>query len=116
MCYRRYWARWDSSPSRQLIHEIIDAYEDGLAKSKGIASTQRNGKKDRRKKNHESASDESNLGKLKINEVSDSVQPETGSDGNGGKAEDENEEEGEERGSVRRFVSFVGDKIWSAWG
>ncbi|KAL2539969.1 Uncharacterized protein Adt_00947 [Abeliophyllum distichum] len=25
-----YWAKWDSSPNRQLIHEVIDAYEENL--------------------------------------------------------------------------------------
>ncbi|KMS96607.1 hypothetical protein BVRB_8g201370 [Beta vulgaris subsp. vulgaris] len=29
-CYTNFWARWDSSPNRQLIHEIIDAFEDNL--------------------------------------------------------------------------------------
>ena len=33
-CYTSYWVRWDSSPSRQLIHEIIDAFEDSLEKKK----------------------------------------------------------------------------------
>ncbi|KAG7033980.1 hypothetical protein SDJN02_03706, partial [Cucurbita argyrosperma subsp. argyrosperma] len=110
MCYRRYWARWDSSPNRQLIHEIIEAYEDGLAKSKGTATTQRNFKKEKRKKNKESVAGESSVGKGKMKEASESVQQESSRDGNG------QEEEGEERGSVSRFVSFVGEKIWSAWG
>ncbi|XP_004134788.1 uncharacterized protein LOC101204826 [Cucumis sativus] len=116
MCYRRYWARWDSSPNRQLIHEIIDAYEDGLTKSKATTSTQRNCKKERRKKNNESGSGESSSGKGKTNEVLlDSVQ-ETGRQRNEKEEEEEEEGEGEERGSVRRFVSFVGEKIWGAWG
>ncbi|KAF8097234.1 hypothetical protein N665_0292s0014 [Sinapis alba] len=29
-CYTSYWFRWDSSPNRELIHQIIDAYEDHL--------------------------------------------------------------------------------------
>ncbi|CAK9320880.1 unnamed protein product [Citrullus colocynthis] len=118
MCYRRYWARWDSSPNRQLIHEIIDAYEDGLTKSKATTSNQRNCKKERRKKNNESAIGESSLGKGKTNEVL-SEQQETGRQRNEKEEEEEEEEEGgggEERGSVRRFVSFVGEKIWGAWG
>ncbi|KAL2483856.1 uncharacterized protein Fot_45300 [Forsythia ovata] len=31
-CYMSYWVRWDSSPNRQLIHEIIDAFEDDESK------------------------------------------------------------------------------------
>ncbi|KAG7033990.1 hypothetical protein SDJN02_03716, partial [Cucurbita argyrosperma subsp. argyrosperma] len=93
MCYRRYWARWDSSPNRQLIHEIIEAYEDGLAKSKGTATTQRNFKKEKRKKNKESVAGESSVGKGKMKEASESVQQESSPRWNG------QEEEGEERGS-----------------
>ncbi|KAG2318853.1 hypothetical protein Bca4012_054943 [Brassica carinata] len=29
-CYTSYWLRWDSSPNRELIHQIIEAYEDHL--------------------------------------------------------------------------------------
>ncbi|KAJ4867128.1 Uncharacterized protein Rs2_36259 [Raphanus sativus] len=44
-CYTCYWVRWDSSPSRKLIHEIIDAYEESLENKK-----QTKKKKDRRKR------------------------------------------------------------------
>ncbi|XP_018442973.1 uncharacterized protein LOC108814842 isoform X1 [Raphanus sativus] len=27
-CYTSYWLRWDSSPNRDLIHDIIDAFEN----------------------------------------------------------------------------------------
>ncbi|KFK25549.1 hypothetical protein AALP_AA8G129200 [Arabis alpina] len=27
-CYTNYWFRWDSSPNRELIHEIIEAFEE----------------------------------------------------------------------------------------
>ncbi|KAL0888015.1 hypothetical protein Bca101_011998 [Brassica carinata] len=27
-CYTNYWLRWDSSPNRELIHEIIEAFEE----------------------------------------------------------------------------------------
>ncbi|CAF2253482.1 hypothetical protein YC2023_096456 [Brassica napus] len=42
-CYTSYWFRWDSSPNRELIHQIIEAYEDHLAKSE--KSSGRGGKK-----------------------------------------------------------------------
>ncbi|KAL2510595.1 hypothetical protein Adt_16195 [Abeliophyllum distichum] len=29
-CYMNYWAKGDSLPNRQLIHKVIDAYEDNL--------------------------------------------------------------------------------------
>lgn len=28
-CYKSFWARWDASPNRHLIHTIIDAVEEG---------------------------------------------------------------------------------------
>lgn len=28
-CYKSYWARWDASPNRHLIHHIIEAVEEG---------------------------------------------------------------------------------------
>ncbi|XP_022736879.1 uncharacterized protein LOC111289811 [Durio zibethinus] len=29
-CYTRFWHRWDSSPNRDLIHQVIEAFEDHL--------------------------------------------------------------------------------------
>ncbi|GMJ15284.1 hypothetical protein like AT1G62422 [Hibiscus trionum] len=111
-CYMSYWARWDSSPNRQLIHEIIDAFEGGLAQSKKTKS-----KKVRKKKNGGTGGsgglkradlslkkDESS--ELKSVEASGSSNSCCGDDG----------EEGTEKGTVRRFVSFIGERIWNVWG
>ncbi|KAK8659491.1 hypothetical protein V6N13_029691 [Hibiscus sabdariffa] len=27
-CYTSYWIRWDSSPNREIIHQIIEAFDD----------------------------------------------------------------------------------------
>ncbi|KAJ6414750.1 hypothetical protein OIU84_003712 [Salix udensis] len=29
-CYRSYWFRWDSSPNRELVHQVIEAFEEHL--------------------------------------------------------------------------------------
>ncbi|KAJ4952301.1 hypothetical protein NE237_029133 [Protea cynaroides] len=29
-CYMSYWVQWDSSPNRQIIHDILDGFEDRL--------------------------------------------------------------------------------------
>ncbi|KAK2992227.1 hypothetical protein RJ640_005714 [Escallonia rubra] len=121
-CYMSYWVRWDSSPNRQLIHEIIDAFEDGLVQER----KREKGKKERRRKrggeSGESTRPESGAGKGELSE-SDSVeegggngggQSEGGGGGAGGGGDDE-EEEGFEKGSVRKFVSFLGERIWSVW-
>ncbi|KAL4562983.1 hypothetical protein LXL04_027014 [Taraxacum kok-saghyz] len=102
-CYTSYWVRWDSSPNRQLIHEIIDAFEDGLIRNK-----REKNKKDRKKKYNSSCSNEetstpestelpqsSEMSPVKLNE-SDSV-PDC------------------EEGSVRKLVNFLGERIWSVW-
>ncbi|CAN6464757.1 unnamed protein product [Victoria cruziana] len=30
-CYISFWTRWDASPNRDLIHDVIDAFEEHLA-------------------------------------------------------------------------------------
>ncbi|RYR12016.1 hypothetical protein Ahy_B04g069531 [Arachis hypogaea] len=49
-CYMSYWVRWDSSPNRQLIHEIIDAFEEWLAQKGGKKHHNNGGRKDKRNK------------------------------------------------------------------
>lgn len=29
-CYTSFWYRWDSSPNRELIHQVVEAFEDHL--------------------------------------------------------------------------------------
>ncbi|GAA0161298.1 hypothetical protein Leryth_024899 [Lithospermum erythrorhizon] len=104
-CYMSFWVRWDSSPNRQLIHQIIDAYEDGLTQK----GKKEKGKKERRKKGYRSSDD-------KVMVLSKELSP-------------VKEEYGEtnlvesyigggevlEKGAIRKFVSFVGEKIWGLW-
>ncbi|KAI3973811.1 hypothetical protein MKX01_030387 [Papaver californicum] len=50
-CYTSFWFRWDCSPNRQLIHEIIDAYEnDNQLLSTDKKKKMRKIQKDRKKK------------------------------------------------------------------
>lgn len=42
-CYTRFWYRWDSSPNRDLIHQVIEAFEDNFK----AASSFRKNKKDK---------------------------------------------------------------------
>ena len=57
-------------------------------------------------------------------ESSESVGESSNSGGGGGGGDDEvgeggdgdGVEGGEEKGPVRRFVSFIGERIWGAWG
>lgn len=120
--------RWDSSPNRQLIHEIIDAFEDSLLKE----SKKEKNRKERRK----GKSGKGNI-VLGLNmdepkkpdqgltkEEFDFVESNAAAEGGGGETgscsggeDEDNREEGElEKGSVRRLVSFLGERIWSVWG
>ncbi|CAF1928353.1 unnamed protein product [Brassica oleracea var. botrytis] len=50
-CYTSYWFRWDSSPNRELIHQIIEAFEDHLENNNSSAASQKsNGKKKKKDK------------------------------------------------------------------
>ncbi|KAK1353649.1 Carboxylesterase [Heracleum sosnowskyi] len=106
-CYMSYWVRWNNSPNREVIHEIIDAYEDGLLKKKGGGSSS-NGlknKKGKRRGNYNISPGESEeKGILK-----ESNQAELTFQG---------EEVGnlEKESSVKKIVSFLGGRIWNVWG
>uniref|UniRef100_A0A1J3J9Z7 Uncharacterized protein n=1 Tax=Noccaea caerulescens TaxID=107243 RepID=A0A1J3J9Z7_NOCCA len=140
-CYTSYWVRWDSSPSRQLIHEIIDAFEDSLEKKKQTKKKNMTGKKDRRKRSGKSSllasssfgTDDSEI-PSRLGESIASPCPCSSSsevvDGGGScnsrleladeihavEGGEEAEAVEEEKGSVRRFVNFIGEKVFGAWG
>ncbi|KAK7359849.1 hypothetical protein VNO77_01814 [Canavalia gladiata] len=117
-CYTSYWVRWDESPNRQLIHEIIDAFEDWLAKRNNKGGKNGKGKKEKRNKkgygNRSGALKRPELTSPASNESGESESVGESSENGGGEAGDAVAVE--EKGSVRRFMSFVGEKIWGAWG
>ncbi|KAM1016044.1 hypothetical protein ACFX13_046522 [Malus domestica] len=119
-CYTSFWARWDASPNRQLIHEIIEAYEERLVEKKRLRNSKV--KKERRKTNKGSGvhlgSGELGHGDKKEVEVGPQMVDAgvvVGEVMRGGESGDEGCEVGVERGTIRRLVSFIGDKIWGAW-
>ncbi|KAG2300961.1 hypothetical protein Bca4012_008910 [Brassica carinata] len=139
-CYTSYWVRWDSSPSRQLIHEIIDAFEDSLEEKKQTKKKKNvAGKKDRRKRSGKSSAavspsfhpapndseSPSRLSESIASSDSSELVNGTGSCNGGlesmeevytGKDGEDAAEEEQEKGSVRRFVSFIGEKVFGVWG
>ncbi|CAM8985933.1 hypothetical protein QQ045_009202 [Rhodiola kirilowii] len=112
-CYMSYWIRWDSSPNRQLIHEIIDAFEDNLMTNAGRGS----GKKSRRKKGKSLGSTELTRSPLtefdSVKEVQTGVVGDNEDDKDGGFSDDGLEFD---KGSMRKIVSFIGDRIWGVLG
>ncbi|CAI9787858.1 unnamed protein product [Fraxinus pennsylvanica] len=109
-CYTSYWVRWDSSPNRQLIHEIIDAYEDDLQMKNKKEKSKRERRKSRRNNSH--ISDES-----KVTELSLSKDEHTESNSTAESAvpgEDTSELE-VVKGSVGGFLNFLGERFWGVW-
>ncbi|KAE9591505.1 hypothetical protein Lalb_Chr20g0119161 [Lupinus albus] len=115
-CYTNYWVRWDSSPNRQLIHEIIDAFEDWLVQQKTSNNIKggKNGKKEKRN-NKKGLNNKKQTELNRVDLVSD-VSSELESVEESNDSESGNKIEDEEKGSVRRFVSFIGERIWGGWG
>ncbi|XP_028797931.1 uncharacterized protein LOC114753410 [Neltuma alba] len=123
-CYMSYWIRWDSSPNRQLIHEIIDAFEDWLAQTSKNGKNNRKDKRNKKDLNKQSAETKQSELTSPGNSRSDESESVGESSNGGGGGEGSGEASGggdggteeEEKGSVRRFVSFIGERIWGAWG
>ncbi|XVE74743.1 hypothetical protein DITRI_Ditri12bG0042300 [Diplodiscus trichospermus] len=55
-CYTSYWFRWDSSPNRELIHQVIEAFEDHLTSGEGQKPSKKNARPKRREGNSKTAS------------------------------------------------------------
>ncbi|CAI9086911.1 OLC1v1020838C1 [Oldenlandia corymbosa var. corymbosa] len=132
-CYMSYWIRWDSSPNRQLIHEIIDAFEQEGSSSSAVQKGKT--KKEKRKKNNKGSPVKSNghetgqQAVMKKNISSELLPlPATGGgstpameeevnevENSGESSDDGSSMEGGEGTSVRRFMGFLGEKIWGMW-
>nr|DAD28331.1 TPA_asm: hypothetical protein HUJ06_029799 [Nelumbo nucifera] len=108
-CYTSYWVRWDSSPNHQLIHEIIDAFEDDLLQKTNMKNKTEKKKRVCNKGSVDGNSPEEISGREEL----DNLETLEACSGETGKSE---EAEDLEKGSVRRFVSFIGERLWGVWG
>nr|GMD08937.1 neurogenic protein mastermind [Ipomoea batatas] len=114
-----YWVRWDSSPNRQLIHEIIDAYEESLqAQSKKMVKNKREKRRNKANNNGSKGSATAAAGEAKTkaeasltNGASSSAEHRCGDGGDDSSGEEEGD--GGEKGAVGRIVSFLGERIWT---
>lgn len=116
-CYKSFWARWDMSPNRQLIHEIIEAYEEGLFRE----NNKRSLKKKKKKRGNKRVCDddqfnngESGSPELMISGGGVPAAEDLG--GEGGRGGEDDDEVEEEKGSVAKVVNFLGERIWNFWG
>ncbi|KAK1306969.1 hypothetical protein QJS10_CPA10g01927 [Acorus calamus] len=90
--YTTFWARWDASPNRHVIHDIIDAYEGTIVLSDGGKAEE----------------EEEIEGGAKEEEIK-------GGEG-GGRSDGGDEAEEKRKGSVSWIASFIGGKVWGVWG
>ncbi|XP_042508899.1 uncharacterized protein LOC122084593 [Macadamia integrifolia] len=113
-CYMSYWVRWDSSPNRQLIHEILDGFEDRLIQQRVNPKNKRDRK---RRGGHGCNNDVKDFEESSV--VRDELEAVEVSDGGGGREGETGGgcggDEEVEKGSVRRLVSFIGERIWGVW-
>ena len=124
-CYTNFWVRWDSSPNRQLIHEIIDAFEDNL-----MANQHKNKKQGLSRKMKRKINKTNNI-LLNLNHDDKNLNHDDAVHGSDGSVRvntelgrvdsledvDENETEEKQGSNVRKIVSFIGERIWgSVWG
>lgn len=137
-CYKSFWARWDASPNRHLIHRIIDAVEEGG----GGAAPRRPSRRRRRGRRNGDADEDaaSAMGEAEVGvEHPDCCDDDDGARDNDEYEGDEEEEEGAssmdgdgdddsvagdsdcsgspnaEKSTVGRLVRFIGEKVWGAW-
>ncbi|KAI0502604.1 hypothetical protein KFK09_017559 [Dendrobium nobile] len=123
-CYKSFWARWNASPNHHLIHHILDAVEESL-ESQSIPSARR--RRRRRGSRHKDPGEESvpsaSSAALEVSNRVDDDGDDEGYDDNVGEEEDEDFDRivevtgdgGDGRSSVRRLVSFIGERVWGVW-
>ncbi|PWA86290.1 hypothetical protein CTI12_AA143840 [Artemisia annua] len=110
-CYTSFWARWDASPNRKKIHEIIDAYEDGLV------HTKKSGKTKKERKPNKGFGSKGVYVAHALHAPMDDVERESHAPVQDEVKKCECEEEVvTEKGSVRKIFSFIGERIWGVWG
>ncbi|KAL5581767.1 hypothetical protein UlMin_014209 [Ulmus minor] len=119
-CYLSFWARWDASPNRQIIHEIIEAYEAELDKKKKKKKKGKsaNLKKEKRAKSVRDDHQRKFVDLVSEEELMNKDKAEEFVDSNGGcedGAEEEEVEIGIEKGVVKRFLSFIGESFSGVW-
>ncbi|XP_074564233.1 uncharacterized protein LOC141820781 [Curcuma longa] len=132
-CYTSFWARWDASPNRQVIHHIIDAVEEGLASKERERGRQRRrsgGGHGGRKGAAFEPSATPEEGKADLHQLFPALDggiaqyDDTSNSDEDGTAEaaaaaeeemsdgDNSAINGISKSSVQRFMSFVGERVW----
>ncbi|KAG8043863.1 hypothetical protein GUJ93_ZPchr0458g22576 [Zizania palustris] len=142
-CYKSFWARWDASPNRHLIHRIIDAVEEGGGAGGGGTGPPRRPPRRRRRGRRGGGDCEEDPADSSEADANVPYHQLSGFDGGEDRYYegdgDDDEEEGEsmdsevddetalaesdcnnggttaEKSTVGRLVRFIGEKVWGAW-
>ncbi|XP_050206561.1 uncharacterized protein LOC126656120 [Mercurialis annua] len=109
-CYMSFWVRWDASPNRETIHEIIEAYEDSLFNKKNKGLRKKKGKKGKRVLHEFNDTRSSLQTDFEVSKVSESE-----SEMNSSNQSKEIAEVELEKSTVRKITSFLGEKVWGIW-
>ncbi|KAH7672251.1 hypothetical protein IHE45_09G043300 [Dioscorea alata] len=119
-CYKSFWARWDASPNRHLIHRILDAFEEKLEDEGKKGFQVRKGRRSRRRSGKGvPVSDD-------LEAVEKEIKGFDSLDGHVDGADDDHRRRGgddsagsgnagENKSSVVRLVTFIGEKVWAVW-
>ncbi|XP_042409585.1 uncharacterized protein LOC121998652 [Zingiber officinale] len=107
-CYKSFWARWDASPNRKLIHRIIDAVEEGIEwQEQERGRVRRNRRRRTKGANLEATStaeeDKSAPEATHFPDNDDGDDRASNSTINGSKS------------SARGLMSFIGENFWRVW-
>ncbi|KAI3988043.1 hypothetical protein MKX01_011832 [Papaver californicum] len=124
--YTSFWFRWDCSPNRQLIHEIIYAYENDnqLLSADKKEKKMRQNKKDRKKKGSFDTNTVASSNNINDNEVVilEMKQFEQIINSVGDISDNNNDDNvvtkvkpDLEKGSMKKLISFLGGRILGVW-
>ena len=106
-CYTSYWAKWDESPNQQVIHDIIEKYEDGLVCNK----------KSKRKTRRNRVFHAENEAHAPVHAESESHAPPQVEENKVANDDDDGLMTSlPEKGSVKKIVNFLVGRIWGVWG
>ncbi|PKA50639.1 hypothetical protein AXF42_Ash017978 [Apostasia shenzhenica] len=110
-CYKSFWARWDASPNRHLIHQILDAVEEPID-PKPLPGDRRHRRRRSRRKDF---AEEESPAAVDAEEMRVLAED----DGNDVGFEEgivrSGDADGDCRSPMRRLVKFIGETVWGAW-
>ncbi|CAL1407257.1 unnamed protein product [Linum trigynum] len=112
-CYMTFWARWDASSNRHLIHEIIEAYEAAALTCHQKRKTR---KGDRRRRGKDGELNNMGPGGRKAESADQVASPDASYDEEEDGRTAGRDEVDLEKSAVRKIVSFVGDRIIGIFG